>query len=123
MYFIYSQYGMKKVMIVKWLWSHDLDCRHAQNLKKSSSPELLGQLPWYVASGSVVLRCLYKSLPLVDLDLFSSMVSLGPLGIEWEIQEKLFYYMLLYSRVWKRSEIEISCPYEKKKPTKTTSIW
>ena len=39
---------MKKGMIVKLSWSHGQDgfhAKNAQNLKKSSSPEPLGQLP------------------------------------------------------------------------------
>ena len=32
---------------------------------------------WHVASGSVVLQSLYKSWPLVDLDLFYGKVNFG----------------------------------------------
>ena len=55
--------------------------KNAQNLKKSSSPEPLGQLPWNLASGYVVLQSLYKSWPLNDLDLFYGKVNFGSMGI------------------------------------------
>ena len=35
---------------------------------------------WYVASGYVVLQNLYKSWPLVDLDIFYSKVKFGNLA-------------------------------------------
>ena len=52
--------------------------KNAQNLKKSSSPEPLGQLPWYVASGSVVLQSFINHYPGLTLAYFKTRSILVP---------------------------------------------
>ena len=46
---------------------------------------------WHVASGSVVLQSLYKSWPLVDLDLFCGKVNFGSMGI-WMGKSEIFHF-------------------------------
>ena len=50
---------------------------------------------WHGASGSVVQQSLYKSWPLVDLDLFYGKVNFGSLGIQMGKAEKFHFCVVI----------------------------
>ena len=54
---------------------------------------------WHVASGYVVLQSLYKSWPLVDLDLFYGKVKFGNLGFFYRKKWKLLIFQN-YCSLW-----------------------
>ena len=66
---------------------------------------------WHVALGYVVLQSLYKSWPLVDLDLFYGKVNLGSMGI-WMRKAEIFHFfvaIVLQSMEMKSKSITYEC--------------
>ena len=87
--------GRGNESLYKWSRSHDQDGHHALKLLKTLKKHLLQNHwancleTWHVASGSVLLQNLYKSWPLVDLDLFYGKVNFGSMGI-WMGKAEIF---------------------------------
>ena len=77
--------------------------KNAHSLKKCSSPELQGQLPWNLLSS--IRDCSTAKFichdPGLTLTYFSARSILIPLAFEWEKLKILIFMMLLYDMVRK----------------------
>ena len=97
--------GRGNESLYKWSRSHDQDGRHAQKCSKPWKNLLLQNHwancleTWHVASEYVVLQNLYKSWPLVDLDLFYSKVNQGSLMLFYRKKWKLLIFQN-YCSLW-----------------------